>query len=161
MTRMPRRGSSRGREPVDGAMVFVDLGEARPLLLSPCYTEKAPNAWQRRGTKKTRNTYNQPNRPNRQTAQTKHRALPSFLRVPPKPRQLDAYMSHAHRDAPICTRSTVGWPPSSYKRVKGRSHTVEKRISMLPHKPHVTSQPSRFSHTPRLGTDSPPSTCTH
>ena len=25
-----------------------------------CYTEKAPNAWQRRGTQKTRNTYNQP-----------------------------------------------------------------------------------------------------
>ena len=43
---------------------------------------------------------------------------------------------------------------SSYKRVKGRSHTVEKRISMLPHKPHATSQPSRFSHTPRLSTDS-------
>ena len=28
-----------------------------------CYTEKAPNAWHRRGTQKTRNTYNQPNRP--------------------------------------------------------------------------------------------------
>ena len=41
-----------------------------------CYTEKAPNAWQRRGTKKTRNTYNQPNRPNQQTAQTKHQVPP-------------------------------------------------------------------------------------
>ena len=41
-----------------------------------CYTEKAPNAWQRRGTQKTRNTCNQPNRPNRQTSQTKHQALP-------------------------------------------------------------------------------------
>ena len=41
-----------------------------------CYTEKAPNAWQRRGTQKTRNTYNQPNRPNRQTSLTKHHALP-------------------------------------------------------------------------------------
>ena len=40
--------------------------------------------------------------------------------------------------------------PSCYKRVKGRSHTVEKRISMHPHKPHATSQPSRFSHTRRL-----------
>ena len=40
------------------------------------YTEKAPNAWQRRGTQKTRNTYNQPNPPNRQTSQTKHQALP-------------------------------------------------------------------------------------
>ena len=39
-----------------------------------CYTEKAPNAWQRRGTQKTRNIYNQPNRPNRQTSQTKHQA---------------------------------------------------------------------------------------
>ena len=45
-----------------------------PFLL--CYTEKSPNAWQRRGTQKTRNTYNQPNRPNRQTSQTKHQALP-------------------------------------------------------------------------------------
>ena len=42
----------------------------------------------------------------------------------------------------------------SYKRVKGRSHTVEKRISVLPHKPHATGQPSWFSHTPRLSTDS-------
>ena len=44
--------------------------------LSPCNTEKAPNAWQRRGTQKTRNTYNQPNWPNRKTSQTKHQALP-------------------------------------------------------------------------------------
>ena len=36
---------------------------------------------------------------------------------------------------------------SRYKRVKGRSQTVEKRISMHLHKPHATSQPSRFSHT--------------
>ena len=35
-----------------------------------------------------------------------------------------------------------------YKRVKGISHTVEKRTSMQPHKPHATSQPLRmFSHT--------------
>ena len=40
-----------------------------------CYKEKAPNAWQRRGTQKTRNTYNQPNRLNRQTSQTKHNWL--------------------------------------------------------------------------------------
>ena len=43
----------------------------------------------------------------------------------------------------------------SYKRVKGRSHTVEKRIRMHPHKPNATSQPSRFSHTLRISTDSP------
>ena len=42
---------------------------------------------------------------------------------------------------------------SSYKRVKGRSHTVEKRKAIHPQKPHATSQPSRFSHTPRLSTD--------
>ena len=33
------------------------------------------------------------------------------------------------------------WPRllmCSYKRVKGRSHTVETRISMHPHKPHAT-----------------------
>ena len=36
-------------------------------------------------------------------------------------------------------------PQCSYKRVKGRSHTAEKRISMHPHKPHATSQPSRLT----------------
>ena len=41
---------------------------------------------------------------------------------------------------------------SSYKRVKGRSHTVEKRKASQPQKPHATSQPSRFSHTPTLST---------
>ena len=41
----------------------------------------------------------------------------------------------------------------SYKRAKGRSHTVEKRKAIHPQKPHATSQPSRFSHTPRLSTD--------
>ena len=44
-------------------------------------------------------------------------------------------------------------PKGSYKRVKGRSHTVEKRKAMHPQKPHAPSQPSRFSHTPRLTTD--------
>ena len=34
--------------------------------------------------------------------------------------------------------------------MKGRSHTVEKRKASHPQKPHATSQPSRFSHTPRL-----------
>ena len=41
-------------------------------------------------------------------------------------------------------------PRCSYKPVKGRSHTVQERISMHPHKPHATSQPSRFSHTHSL-----------
>ena len=55
----------------------------RPWLpQAPCgrqvvfYTEKAPNAWHRRGAQKTGNTYNLPNRPNRHTSQTKHQALP-------------------------------------------------------------------------------------
>ena len=43
----------------------------------------------------------------------------------------------------------------SYKRVKGRSHTVEKRLNMHPHKPHAASQPSRLSHTDRPRTHSP------
>ena len=67
---------------------------------------------------------------------------------------------------PVLCVHTVGTPAAytkggarpcagcSYTGVKGRSHTAEKRISMHPHKPHATSQPSRFSHTPRLGTDS-------
>ena len=62
-----------------GSCIFTPPPRARactwPAAVG-CYTEKAPNAWQRRGTQKTRNTYNQPNRPNWQTAQTKHRALP-------------------------------------------------------------------------------------
>ena len=44
----------------------------------------------------------------------------------------------------------------SYKIVKGRSHTVEKRLNMHPHKPHATSQPSRLSHTYRPRTHSLP-----
>ena len=40
-----------------------------------------------------------------------------------------------------------------YKRVKGRSHTVEIRNAIHPQKPHAISQPSRFSHTPRLRTN--------
>ena len=64
---------------------------------------------------------------------------------------------------PVCpSRSTGSHPrdsnaacatPSSYKRVKGRSHTVEKRKASHPQKPHATSQPSRFVHTPTLSTD--------
>ena len=52
-----------------------------------------------------------------------------------------------------CQRPSV--PSGSYKRVKGRSHTVEERLIMHPHKPHATSQPSRLSHTYRPSTHSP------
>ena len=61
----------------------------------------------------------------------------------------------------LCACDEIGVCKCSYKRVKGRSHTVEKRISMLPHKPHATSQPSRFSHTPRISTDSAHSQHSH
>ena len=64
--------------------------------------------------------------------------------------------------SPVCQKRTVsdficrnGTISDCYKRVKGRNHTVEKRISMHPHKPHATSQSSRFSHTHRLSTDCP------
>ena len=39
----------------DGVLSRSSLG----LLACVCYTEKAPNAWERRGAQKTRNTYNQ------------------------------------------------------------------------------------------------------
>ena len=48
----------------------------------------------------------------------------------------------------------VGTRISSYKRLKGRSHTVEKQLNMHPHKPHATGQPSRLSHTYRPSTHS-------
>ena len=51
---------------------------------------------------------------------------------------------HVRRACGTCARSHA----CSYKRVKGRSHTVEKRTAMNPQIPHATSQPSRFSHTP-------------
>ena len=51
-------------------------GGTSSVLAVECYTEKARNTWQRRGTQNTTNTHNQPNRPNRQTSQTKHQALP-------------------------------------------------------------------------------------
>ena len=36
----------------------------------------------------------------------------------------------------------IQFEAGSYKRVKGRSHTVEKRKTIHPQKPHVTSQPA-------------------
>ena len=48
-----------------------------------------------------------------------------------------------HR-APQLSALELAWQ-CSYKRVKGRGHTAEKRISMHPHKPHATSQPLRPS----------------
>ena len=39
---------------------------------------------------------------------------------------------------------------SSYKRAKGRSHTVEIRISVHLHKHRAACQPTRFSHTHSL-----------
>ena len=39
----------------------------------------------------------------------------------------------------------------TYKRVNMRSHTVEKRKSIYPHKPHASSQPSRFLHMRTFG----------
>ena len=51
--------------------------------------------------------------------------------------------------------------PGSFKRVKGRSHPVEKRPNMHPHKPHATSQPPRLSHTYRPSTHSPHSQHSH
>ena len=61
-------------------------------------------------------------------------------------------LGHARSSRLFCVSH---WSTSkvSYKRVKGRSHTVEKRKASHPQKPHATSQPSRFSHTPTLSTD--------
>ena len=53
----------------------VVRGDAWPVLLSLCNTEKALNAWHRRGTQKTGNTYNQSKRPSTDTTHrpsTKH-----------------------------------------------------------------------------------------
>ena len=64
------------RQPGDCSYSSIVLLLPVFVVLGMCYTERAPNAWQRRGTQKTGNTYIQPNRPNRQTSQTKHQALP-------------------------------------------------------------------------------------
>ena len=64
--RAPERGPVPAAEMGVNNKVFV--GNILSVYAEVCYTEKAPHAWQRRGTpKKTRNTYNQPNWPNRQT----------------------------------------------------------------------------------------------
>ena len=49
-----------------------------------------------------------------------------------------AFLAHSSRT--VTGRHLMG----CYERVKGRSHTVEKRLNRHPHKPHATSQPSRF-----------------
>ena len=51
------------------------------------------------------------------------------------PVHLTRVCRHAHR---------VHMHATSNKRVKGRSHTVEKRNAIHPQKPHATSQPSRL-----------------
>ena len=62
-----------------------------------------------------------------------------------------SYSSRVGRTWPLVLISQkVSCNCGSYKRVKGRSHTVEKRKASHPQKPHATSQPSRFSHTPTL-----------
>ena len=48
-------------------MFCVFGGDVRAQQLYMCYTEKAPNAWHRRGTQRTGNTYNQPKRPSTDT----------------------------------------------------------------------------------------------
>ena len=88
-------------------------GSVRAVKLRPgcgCgYTEKSPNAWQRRGTQKTRNIYNQPNRPSRQTSQTKHQALPKgqpARRITP----INTAAVHASAQQPtISTHTTTGY----------------------------------------------------
>ena len=45
---------------------------------------------------------------------------------------------------PLCNHTYT-----PYKRVKGRSHTVEKRKASQPQKPHATSQPERVLHQRR------------
>ena len=45
--------------------------------------------------------------------------------------------------------------PSRYKRVKGRSHTAEKRKAIHPQKPHATRQPSRFPESINLNDHQP------
>ena len=46
----------------------------------------------------------------------------------------------------ICERTRcISSAIDSYKRVKGRSHTVERRISMHPHKSHATLTCHRYT----------------
>ena len=47
------------------------------------------------------------------------------------------------------TIKTANNTSNSYKRVKGRSHTVETRKAIHPQKPHATSQSSRIQLFPR------------
>ena len=58
-------------------------------------------------------------------------------------RNTTAMAPPVHR-APQLSAPELAWQ-CSYKRVKGRGHTAEKRISMHPHRPHATSQPLRPS----------------
>ena len=80
---------------------------------------------------------------------------PAWQAQPGRPvRSCVSFMNSYANVRTVWQMGTIATPECSYKRVKGRSHTAEKRISMHPYKPHATSQPSRLSHTPRLSTDS-------
>ena len=86
-TSRQRLAGCRQKQP-DAALAQRSLARPEPACLltytncckyagfGMCYTEKAPKAWQRRGTQKRRNTYNQPNRPmcyTEKAAPTRHR----------------------------------------------------------------------------------------
>ena len=123
-----------------------------------CYTEKATPA--RHRPERQDNA-----RSNRRKQRSPNGTKPYSNPTPPRKRQTTPRNGHTpRRMKPTHTRLTytrmrphapshqAGDHPvpahcdalCSYKRVKGRSHTVENRISMHPPKPHVTSQPSRF-----------------
>ena len=102
------------------AIGSVVLGHARPCLLSLCVT------WRRQN--KPSNTQEPKQRSTQQRITTRSSAnFCGTFRSQIEPSQ-----------------------NSSYTRMKGRTPTVEERISMHSHKPHATSKPSLFTLTASL-----------
>ena len=101
------------------------------VVLVVCYTGKAPNAWQRRGTQKTRNTYNQPNRSNQQTSQTKHQALPKGQpgrRITPITQQ-PCTLQHNNNPPSAPTPDRVITRSSVYSVANGLTHSGHATLS--------------------------------
>ena len=108
-----------------------------------CYTEKAPNAWHRRGTPKTGNTYHQPKRPS--TGTTHRPSTRHYLKGSPG---VKTHNTNQHS-------SRAGLQHSNYPPSSPTPNSVTTRSSQPTQPLRSTGGLSRTTtqNTPRLSGD--------
>ena len=113
-----------------------------------CYTEKAPNAWHRRGTQKTGNTYNQPKRPSTGTTHrpsTRHyrKGSPGVKTHNTNQHSIRARLQHSNHPPSLPTPNRVitrssqpTQPATKRKRAEPHYSTDTTRLSGDTQRPH-------------------------